>query len=195
MSGLSLHDTVKVRNVAPAAHKYGTLKIFHGPAVQFEIPSGGEQYVPYYVAKNWFGDVRSSMTVSTHLENTDVGPRTAVIPTREFEVNRLHSHYGLHTGPTDRFIDSEVPQVELYDMDGNRIPTVLEDPEGLNVIEAKQSVSQMQTMLEEMAAMRAELNALKGNTEPAPEDEAPELAPIDDPDNAIDDLPIDDATP
>lgn len=163
---VALHDAIRVKNVAPPDHKYSKLEFFHGPGQRWVLNPTEEAVVPYYIAKNWFGDVRSGGTVTTQPAQTDIGTQTSVIPTREFEVARLHTHYGLHSGPTNTFDKDSVPNVELYDMDGNRVPSVLEDPEGKNVVEATQTVSQYEAMQRQIEQLTSMVNQLQGSSGP-----------------------------
>ena len=193
---LDNHSVVKVRNVAPPEHRFGKLTIFHGPNQQWTIPSGGEDHVPYYVAKSWFGDSRSAADFIHTSANSDLGVVTATIPPRKAEVARLRAHYGLTAGRDDVFVDnqSEIPQVELTSVDGDKIPTVLEDPEGHTTISASTTQSQAFAQQQTIAKLQAQVELLMSKLTPEDQitsdiDSDPELDGFE----SVQTLPTDDA--
>lgn len=167
MTVIDMDTSLKVVNVAPPDHKYSELKFFHGPNRIWILKPGESAYVPYYIVKSWFGDIRSAGDFVNTTAQSDIGTIVATIPPRAAEVARLRAHYGLHTGQDASFVDNqhEIPQVELYTPDGEKLPTVLEDPEGKTTIEATSTISQAESQDKRIAELEALVHKLLADRE------------------------------
>ena len=117
-------------------------------------PNGGECYIPFDCVKLYFGDPRTTEQMRTLRDSIGI---VSFLPDRPTEVRRLRLLYaapfgeylnnedlgGIYTvNPTDAmevgknaaFEGVHVPKVEVYNMQGERIYTVLDDPQGLDTI-------------------------------------------------------------
>lgn len=81
----------------------------------YVIPAGSERWVPRLAVNVWFGDPDA--------RDVDMGHRP-----RFDEWLRLQGTYNDFTESGERFF--RFPQVEVWDADGNRVLTVLDDPFG-----------------------------------------------------------------
>lgn len=107
-------DLVKVLNVDS--------KPFNGKwdNAVWRIDPGSETLVPKGAANLWFGD---GALVDT-LKRRD----------RSLAYDRLRSRYGAYE--RDDIWEANKPNVEVYDLDGNRVWTIIEDPEGNTLVNA-----------------------------------------------------------
>lgn len=110
--------------------------------------------VPFEAASLWFGDPRAAQDIiSVRDPDTDV---VSWVPDRDSEMRRLTVRYG-GDGNT-RF-----PEVEVQDLDGNVLHSVLEDPEGEYVLptvttlsesaQKDRKIANLEERLERMEAM------------------------------------------
>jgi hypothetical protein len=127
-------DILKVTNV-------GT-KLFRGAwdLVDYVIPPGSSDYLPFEIICVCFGDPRSSATVRSHRDARGI---VGFLPDRQSEVRRLrllYSHgFGDFTGKEGVDVVWEadkIPHVEVETLQGQRVFTVLDDPAGSSVIPA-----------------------------------------------------------
>lgn len=102
----------------------------------YKLEPGKDQFVPFECATLWFGDPRSTNLVQSAVN--DKGIRS-FIPDRESEVRRLRVKYG-NQGGDERYVQVH-PFVEVYDVEGNRINTVLDDPDGETINVATPTVA------------------------------------------------------
>lgn len=128
----------------------------------YPIPSGREAIVPFEALCLWLG----------HPDAVDLGPGRMY---RNDEFDRLRVRYGAFDErdrdenvitPADVKWEQNKPLVEAWDLDGNRIITVVDDPLGKEKTPATSSIaqqdliaSQMESMKNQMAAMQAQLDA------------------------------------
>jgi hypothetical protein len=117
---------------------------------RYAVEPGGELIVPREAMWHWFG---RPFLVDTgkHKDRTT-------------EWKRLQTLYGLfddEAGSYDEKFKQNVPQVEVYDLDGERIITVIDDPTGANISPADQTRQEKELLDEQIAKMRQELNALQ----------------------------------
>jgi hypothetical protein len=117
-------------------------------------------FVPAAAAWSAFGDPRSGAVVtSSRTRRGTVG----FVPDRATEVRRLRQKYANHDGDDTQFQD--VPVVEVYDLQNNRLTTVLDDPSGQTVTAAVQTVAgheQLLAIINRQQQMLAELYAAAG---------------------------------
>jgi hypothetical protein len=133
-------DILKVTNVG--------VRIFRGlwDMVDYVIPPGGEDFLPFEAVKLFFGDPRATDKVrSVH----DVRGIVGFLPDRPAEVRRLRLMYdhgfGDYTGkegPEVVWDPQKIPLVTVETLKGERIWTVLDDPVGTTVLPATTTVSQ-----------------------------------------------------
>lgn len=124
---LAANSTVKIRNVGSAEWHDRYAKM------DYRLPPGTEGFVPWTAAVLWFGD---PFKVDDHKKKH-----------RHIELNRIRVRYGAYpsvkTSDGGSTWDSHVPAIEVYDLDGNRVPMLIDDPKGERVNPAHQTQMQM----------------------------------------------------
>jgi len=133
-------DILKVENVGS--------RIFRGQwdMVDYVIAPFQHDFLPFEAVKLFFGDPRATDKVrSVH----DVRGIVGFLPDRPAEVRRLrlmYSHgFGDYTGkegPDVVWEADKIPQVRVTTLKGERVFTVLDDPEGTTVLPATTTRSQ-----------------------------------------------------
>lgn len=109
---------------------------------QYKLEPGKDAFVPFEAACLWFGDPRSGNAVASLRNQHGL---VSFVPDRDTEVRRLRVKYG-NIGGDERFVDP-APSVSVYDLEGDRITTVLDDPEGANVTVASPSVAEQSDLV------------------------------------------------
>lgn len=153
----------------------------------FTVPAGGESFVPFELAAKDFGDPRSSANIAAL---RDENGAVSFVADRATEVRRLRVLYDNGFGDETRIKNH--PTVEVYDLEGNRIYTVLDDPDGERVTPAVQSsfdqadlmatVQRQQRLLDQLmkqAGMTTDANL--AHTVVAPDTATTELTGVPDP--------------
>lgn len=110
----------------------------------FRIKPGSETMVTRDAVNRWTG-------------NADTVNDGKVNARRE-EYNRLRVLYGAYE--RDEVWEANRPHLAVYDLDGNRITTVLDDPEGTN-INAPQFNPVERSMQEQLAVMEQQMEAMR----------------------------------
>lgn len=121
MSGIGIGQMVRVINKGPnpLTIKYNRMKYILEP--------DKEKFIPYEAAQLWFGDPRTTAEIRTLV--LEDGQKQMLYP-RQYEVRRLRAKYGNLEGVGDETTIQDCPNVEMYNTEGERIYTVLEDPKG-----------------------------------------------------------------
>lgn len=112
----------------------------------YVVPPGGESMAPYPALVCWFGNP------ATH--NADKRN-----PERRKEFERLRAKYGVHEHL--ELWEKQRPHIECYTIDGQRIPTVVDDPEGVTVSAATMAQDENQMLSARIAALENEIMALR----------------------------------
>lgn len=135
----------------------------------FTIPANGEAFVPFDLAKLYFGDPRSLETVT---RVRDERGHDMIIADRAAEIRRLQTYWQSSTIkfreyiPGDRsYLEEEgisdlLPHVEVYTLGGERILMVADDPYGDTVMAATSTRAEsdrMRQQLMDQSDMIAEL--------------------------------------
>lgn len=161
------------------------------PAPVVTIPTGQSRRVPIEWARTWFGDERSRS--DAYVIETS-GDERISIPNREQELYRLQILWGASAYPNRWVKDSGEPytrpECQVHTLEGERITTVLDDPEGTSVTPAPRSVDDDRLLTDELIALRRKievLESLQGNGAEVvpslvreadlPRDETPSAAP------------------
>lgn len=115
---------------------------------KYHLKPGGINYVPYDCMKYWCGDPRAFDVPNGR-------------PHERFRTNewaRLRILYGIYENTSDvQLMTSNLPSIEVYTPSGLRIPTVLDDPEGLTMDEFANQVSELDSAKSEIELLRNEL--------------------------------------
>lgn len=135
-------QVVRVRNTGqkPYVGQYANIK--------YTIPVGGENVVPWEAATLWLGDPRR------------VNDERRGYFERDEELTRVLIRMGSH-GLDDRNLSDaeralvDRPLLEVYDIDNTRIPMLLDDPEGDNVVNATFVRAEKDDLFEELDKVKA----------------------------------------
>ncbi len=141
MTPLRPEDVVRLRNVGtdPWTGKYANQ--------EYRIPSGSEAIVSFAAACLWFG----------HPDAVDVDDRNRY---RTDELDRLRVRYGVYDGDKDQW-DGQTPSIEVHDLDGNRLITVVDDPDGAHLSPAQSSVQEKAALQDQMTRMAQQMKAMQ----------------------------------
>lgn len=144
-------DVVRVRNSGQAVWKdtYGN--------VTYRVQPGSEGIVPFEAACLWFG----------HPDAIDIDPRNRH---RSDEYARLRIRYGVYDD--DNLWDQQTPNIEVFDLDGNRILTVVDDPLGDALSPDDNDGVGRQLLMARVADMEKQLSAMRAQAELAARGEA-----------------------
>lgn len=117
---------------------------------EYLVEPGGEIVVPAVATDLWFG-------------NPTFVNRPPYKMERQAEYQRLLVRYGCHVPPPegpgeDR---SMFPQVEVANLNGDRVYTVLDDPKGERVHLAAQTVSDHQALLDQIKQQSDDIERMK----------------------------------
>ena len=134
---------------------------------RYVIEPGAETIVPYFAMVYWLGDPRA----------IDVGDRNAQphLQHRTMEIDRLSTKYGtygdswypqeweINEDNSDKYPSSRhrnLPKLEVTSMTGERLFTVIDDPEGTHLSPATQTVTEQANTAAAIAQMQAQITAL-----------------------------------
>lgn len=124
---------------------------------KYSIPSGREAIVPSEAMWLWLG----------HPEAVNLGPNRNY---RHEEYERLRVRYGAFDErdrddntitPADEKWEQNKPLIEAWDLEGNRIVTVVDDPEGKDKTPATSSIAQQDLLVQQMEAMERRMKAMQ----------------------------------
>lgn len=141
MTPLRPEDVVRLRNIGsePWTGKYANQ--------DYRIAAGSEAIVSFAAACLWFG----------HPDAIDVDDRNRY---RTDELDRLRVRYGVYDGTKEQW-DEATPNIEVHDLDGNRLITIIDDPDGAHLSPAQSSVQEKVAMQEQMARMAQQMKAMQ----------------------------------
>lgn len=108
--------------------------------------------VPFEAVCLWYGDPRSAANVSA-IRN-DVDETVTFVPDRDSEIRRLTARYG--GDDNVRF-----PDVEVVDLNGKSLFSVVEDPEGEHVLPAVSTRSESAAKDRKIASLEARLERME----------------------------------
>lgn len=146
-------DLVRVKNLgnpdnilADGSHGryYGDITLTWNSR-DYRCPVGQEVIVPFEAVKVALGDPRAVESIASQRDAFGI---VSWIPDRASEIRRLRAVYDNQTGTEDEVLPGSHPLVEVYDLEGNRIPTVLDDPTGESVIESRPTVADSNDLIE-----------------------------------------------
>lgn len=150
---VELGETLKVVNVGPV-----DLNLRWNSRQYYAAANGGETYMPFDGVKLYFGDPRASAVMQTLKDTIGI---VEFLSDRATEVRRLRLLYAapfgeylpdaadagsifarkpqgvFYPGENRAFQGMMIPHVEVYNIAGDRIYTVLDDPEGMDTIPAR----------------------------------------------------------
>lgn len=152
---------------------------------RYVIEPNGETIVPYFAMVYWLGDPRA----------VDVGDRNSQphLQHRTMELDRLQTKYGTYGDswyPQEWEINEEnsglypssrhrnLPKLEVTSMTGERLFTVIDDPEGNHLNPATQTVNENRNMAEAVVQMQQQIQALTTQLALADPEAAAKLVPF-----------------
>lgn len=153
---VGLGDIVKVRNNGPTPLKW------QWDSRRYLIPPGGEEFVPFECMKLYLGDPRASEKIySTRDERGVVG----FVSDRPTEVRRLRMMYDHRfgeyiPGEVNAFDSTRIPDVQVFDLRGDTVPTVIDDPEGRGIVPSPQTRSQQDDVMSRLQRQENLINLL-----------------------------------
>lgn len=132
--------------------------------------------VPFEAATLWFGDPRAAQDImSVRDADSDV---VSWVPDRDSELRRLTVRYGGDD-------HAKFPEVEIQDLEGNVLHSVIEDPEGEHVLPAVTTLSESQLkdkkiddLMARLERMEAMLTGNSGQVEQPLTEEPVDLPPV-----------------
>ncbi len=134
-------DVVRLRNTGN-----DPWKAMYASQIYKMLP-GQECIAPFIAACNWFG----------HPDAMDgLNPRERF---RTDEVARLRVYYGVYDD-AEKW-ETNMPKVQVYDLDGNRILTVLDDPEGDELSPALQTVAEKQNLEFQLDQLKRQMKQMQ----------------------------------
>lgn len=116
---------------------------------------GRDAFVPWAAMVSAFGDPRSTDKLQSY---RDQHGRVGFIPDRRTEIRRLRTKYDNMYG--DESLVAHHPFVEVYELDGTPITTVLDDPQGRTTIPVEQTAAQQDELLEIVKRQQLTINTL-----------------------------------
>lgn len=114
-----------------------------------------DAFLPFPCVALWFGDPRADVALGSVQDNR--GIRT-YIPDRETEIRRLRAKYDNQFG--DETVIVKAPNVEVYALDGERVLTVLDDPQGEHIRPASETVADRNDLLSLLAQQQRQIDVL-----------------------------------
>jgi hypothetical protein len=159
-------DILRIKNLDSATYE------FMYNSIPYRVPANGEASLPFEAAALWFGDPRSGGAIASTKDRQGL---TGWVPDRDTEVRRLRVKYGIVGGTETSFPEEQIPHVELYDIDGNRVMHALDDPTGENVNVAVPTQAQQADLQSQVANLTKQVEALLAGsaTAQAAADDAP----------------------
>lgn len=143
----------------------------------YTLLPGHDSFIPFEAAACWFGDPRSGERVISNRDNRGL---VGFIPDRATEVRRLRTKYDNQGGSDERLYF--YPIVEVYDLEGQRITTVLDDPKGDSVMAARPTVSDNAQLLDIVTKQQKTIDFLMQQIGVTPEKEVTDQVVTDFPD-------------
>lgn len=153
MAIVSHEDFVRVKNVGTAPLNVG----YDGRRWTLKPGAAKDTVMPAAAAFLWFGDPRSGGTSQTVRDEKGI---LCIVPDRLSEVRRLRAKYGGSTGDEATFDDVKIPSVEVYDLDGDRLTMVIDDPQGNSVLQATSTVAERDDLLALVQRQQRQLEQL-----------------------------------
>lgn len=148
---------------------------------------GQRRMVPYLAMTNSFGDPRS--VNGTHQIFRAPDGTSGVIAPREIQRGKVSVAWNAGSGPGYSITWDQIPKITFYNVDGERIYTVVDDPTGDKIMPANASIEHQRDLETTIRRQQRQINqllALQGiEAHDLPDDEIP-------PDLA--DIPADDST-
>jgi hypothetical protein len=179
-----LGETLRVVNISPSdTYRFGW------NSRQYIIPPGGADFMPFDAVKVYTGDPRATNNVRTSRDAIGI---VSFLPDRQTEVRRLRL---LYSAPFGEYMSSQdvggifvnsssadvndlaakfawegvrIPRIEVYNIRGERVYTVLDDPEGTLTIPVQVTQShvdrsdQLQTLVEAQSRIIEALSSRLG---------------------------------
>jgi hypothetical protein len=140
---------------------------------EYECAPDKTVYVPFFLVVKEFGDPRSQPKNGQAVVIRGV---KHFIPSRESEVARLCTIYGIHDNIVGNGLEARAPHVIVKDQSGIQIPTVLDDMKGNSFLPSSPEQVNERDMLEaRMAQLQVQIDALKDNQEALPPEDGDDV--------------------
>lgn len=122
---------------------------------EYVLEPNKDTIVPFAAVANAFGDPRSTASMQSIKDQHGV---VSWVIDRPSEIRRLRAKYDNQFG--DETIVETYPNVRVYTLDGDELPTVLNDQSGDNVLAANVTVSDQEGMEAAIAEQRKTIEML-----------------------------------
>jgi hypothetical protein len=141
------------------------LHCYNGPDRDVVVIQPGQQMrIRVEWMRDWFGDERSRRDTQVLKPDGENGDHI-IVQTREYEVDKLKHRWGGMTY-AERWNDPDDenysrPHVEVYTLDGERVTTVLDDPEGKGYTNVVRTIDEQRLIDDELEQMRRRIAVLE----------------------------------
>ncbi len=160
MSSTSSLPQVKLGDILKVTNEGATVFRNMWDLVDYVIPPGGFDFLPFEAIKLFFGDPRSTDVTRSAKDQRGV---VSFIADRATEVRRLrlmYSHgFGDYTGKEGAEVvweQTKIPHCKVETLQGERVFTVIDDPAGSSVLPAVSSQAddaRLRDLVEQQGAM------------------------------------------
>lgn len=115
----------------------------------YHIPPGGDAFIPFGALDTWFGNPNAVDGDEEHRRY------------RKMEWDRLRERAGAYSD--DVLWEQNKPKVEIYTSAGERVTTVIDDPVGVKVSPAAQSMAEVDNMRAQLVQQQKSIAALEAS--------------------------------
>lgn len=146
-------DILRVVNLDDFAH---TVK---WNSRRYVLQPGKDTFIPGAAVFTWFGDPRATATYQSLVDEEGV---PQFIADRKSEIRRLRIKYGAGIAGDEYSFDGvATPNVEVWTADGERVWTVLDDPDGDHVSPSPATAADENSMRALLAAQQRQIELLR----------------------------------
>jgi hypothetical protein len=150
-SNVDVEDIVQVKNIGSQTWRVSW------DSKQYKVEPGKTGFIPMHLIIAELGDPRSSEGAGVV---TNASGRMSTIPNRSSEVARLCQLYGAYDDIPR--LQRNAPKLELYDQEGERFFSVIEDTEGNSIMSAAPvEQDERSALYTHIAKLTARLDALE----------------------------------
>lgn len=124
----------------------------------YKLPVSTETHVPFDAIRLACGDPRSTESVRAI---KDLAGGVQFVSDRATEIRRLRARYDNQTGNEEEVTPGSYPLLEVRELDGTLVTTVLDDPRGESVTPANTSITDQSDLERMMLKQQQTIDLLK----------------------------------